>query len=59
MKEMTLADHAEAWHKENGNSIPARDSEEWEVMYQSWIDFAFSDFKIYTWNTYQLQICGF
>ena len=30
-KEMTLADHAEAWWREQGHEVPARDSDEWQA----------------------------
>jgi hypothetical protein len=43
MKEMTLADHAEAWWQEQGNVVPARDTPEWQSMYEAWIDFAFAN----------------
>lgn len=38
---LTLADHAEGWQHERGESIPERESAEWDTMYQDWIDFAF------------------
>ena len=41
--ELTLADHAEAWARENGEDVPVRDTPEWQVMYERWIDYAFSD----------------
>jgi hypothetical protein len=44
-KEMTLADHAEAWCKEQGNEVPARDSDEWQRMYETWATWAFSDLR--------------
>jgi hypothetical protein len=43
--EMTLADHAESWMKENGYKIPSRESTEWKNLYEKWIDYAFSDFS--------------
>ena len=43
MAELTLADHAEAWWREKGNTIPPRDSDEWKKMYESWVEWAFSD----------------
>ena len=39
--ELTLADSAEAWIKEQGLEVPERETVEWEVMYSKWIDFAF------------------
>lgn len=38
---MTLADYSEAWMKENGHTVPPRDSKEWKELYMSWIDYAF------------------
>jgi hypothetical protein len=40
-KQLTLADHAEAWQRERGEAVPERDSAEWDSMYQEWVDFAF------------------
>jgi hypothetical protein len=40
---MTLADHAEAWWKEQGKEVPARNTEEWQQMYETWVEWAFSD----------------
>lgn len=37
----TLADHAESWAKEQGKTIPARGTDEWTKLYESWIDYAF------------------
>ena len=42
--EMTLADHAEAWWKEQGKIVPPIDTPEYEEMYQRWHTFAFQDF---------------
>jgi hypothetical protein len=42
--ELTLADHAEMWTKENGGTVPPRDSHEYQEMYQRWIAYAFADF---------------
>ena len=39
--DMTMSEHAEAWHKENGGQIPTRDTLEWDEMYQKWVEFAF------------------
>lgn len=43
-KIVTLADHAEAWTREQGKVVPARDTPEWDVMYAAWVDVAFADF---------------
>lgn len=40
-RELTLADHAEAWQRGRGETVPERDSAEWDSTYQDWIDFAF------------------
>lgn len=43
--EMSLMDHAEYWARENGLDVPEdRDSNEYTVMYEKWIDFAFAGF---------------
>ena len=39
--ELTMADHAESWMKENGYVIPERHTEEWKRLYAKWIDYAF------------------
>ncbi len=39
--QMTFADHAEAWCRETGESVPDRDTTEWQEMYQEWIKYAF------------------
>jgi len=58
MAEMTLADHAEAWQRERGEIVPARESSAWAAMYEQWIEFAFADFaaeckhppaRVYAW----------
>ena len=41
----TLREHAEAWTKEQGREVPLRDSKEYEIMYQKWVDYAFKDFS--------------
>lgn len=41
---MTLAEHAEAWARENGREVPERDTPEWEQLYAAWLSFAFADF---------------
>ena len=43
-KEMTLADHAEAWHSEKGNKVPKRNTKAWGEMYKKWVNYAFGDF---------------
>lgn len=40
---VTLADHAEAWQRERGETVPQRSSLEWELMYERWIDYAFEN----------------
>lgn len=37
----TMAEHAEAWCLENGETVPERDTPEWQHMYESWVAFAF------------------
>jgi hypothetical protein len=39
----TLADRAEAWWRERGNEVPARQSQDWRNMYERWIEYAFDD----------------
>jgi hypothetical protein len=41
----TLADHAEAWWREQGKRVPRRNTNTWERMYVRWIEFAFADFR--------------
>jgi len=41
-KEMTLADHAKAWWKEQGHTIPEKETEEWDEMYGKWVNYAFA-----------------
>ena len=43
MPEMTLADHAEAWWREQGKEVPSRDTDEWQAMYETWVAWAFAD----------------
>ena len=43
--EATLADHAEAWWREQGKVVPPKNTEEWDDMYRQWVDFAFADFR--------------
>lgn len=40
-KEMTLADHAEAWWSEKGRKVSDRTTKAWAKMYEKWIDYAF------------------
>jgi len=40
---MTLAEHAEAWWKEQGKEVPPRGTEEWQEMYETWVEWAFAD----------------
>lgn len=44
-KELTFADHAEAWTSEQGLEVPERGTPEWEEMYEKWHEFAFSDLR--------------
>lgn len=43
---MSLAEHAEAWWTENGNTVPDENTEEWKIMYELWVKFAFEEFDI-------------
>jgi len=45
MAEMTLADHAEVWQREQGREVPARGTAEWQVMYEAWATWAFADLR--------------
>ena len=40
---MTLADHAEAWWKEQGKEVPPRGIKQWQEMYETWVAWAFAD----------------
>jgi hypothetical protein len=42
-KEMMLADHAEAWWREQGKEVPSRGTEEYQQMYEAWATWAFAD----------------
>ena len=42
--EMTLAEHAEAWWREQGKKVPRRNTKKWKKMYEKWVAFAFKDF---------------
>ena len=40
---LTLAEHGEAWWREQGKEVPPNsESPEWDKMYFQWIDFAFN-----------------
>jgi hypothetical protein len=42
----TLADHAEAWAREqHGYTVPPRGTDAWRGMYQDWMGFAFQIFE--------------
>ena len=36
---------AEDWHKSNGGTVPPRDSPEWIMMYEAWVEYAFRNFR--------------
>ena len=42
-REMTLADHAECWCREQGKEVPPRDTDQWQAMYEAWATWAFAD----------------
>ena len=42
-REMTLAEHAEYWSREQGKEVPPRDTDQWQSMYETWVEWAFSD----------------
>lgn len=42
---LTLADHAEAWSREQGFRVPRRNTKLWQKMYAKWVDFAFETVK--------------
>jgi len=44
MTELTLAEHAELWWAEQGNTVPERDTPEWNTMYTEWAEWAFEGF---------------
>ena len=44
MGQETLADHAEAWYREQGNVVPDRGTDAWIKMYEAWHAYAFADF---------------
>lgn len=41
-RKATMANHAEAWHRSKGHSIPIRGTQEWQRMYEEWATWAFS-----------------
>jgi len=41
---MTLAQHAEAWYREQGVDMPS-DPVARQSMYEAWVEWAFQDFK--------------
>jgi hypothetical protein len=45
MPEMTLADHAEAWWRKKGKEVPPRGTDQWQTMYETWVEWAFSDLR--------------
>jgi len=44
-KELTLADHAESWAKEQGFEVPDRSTVAWQDLYARWHEFSFSEFQ--------------
>ena len=44
-KELTLGDHAELWWQEQGNEVPARNTDAWREMYERWATWAFADLR--------------
>jgi hypothetical protein len=44
LDELTLADHAEAWARERGETVPPRDTPEWNALYSRWHAWAFNWF---------------
>ena len=42
-KAMTLADHAEAWWRDQGKEVPPRETAPWRKMYEIWVEWAFAD----------------
>jgi hypothetical protein len=39
-----LSDHAEMWSFETFGIIPEKGTDNWQKMYESWVEFAFADF---------------
>ena len=44
-KELTLAEHAEAWWREQGKRVPRRGTASWQKMYETWAKWAFADMR--------------
>lgn len=42
--ELTLADHAEAWTRKQGQPVPPRKTPAWQAMYEAWHAYAFAGF---------------
>ena len=40
MPETTLAEHAEAWWREQGKGVSRRNTKEWQRMYETWVAWA-------------------
>ncbi len=43
--EPTLAEMAEEWWETQCQIVPERDTEEWWIMYEKWIDWSFENFQ--------------
>ena len=41
----TLADHAEAWLRERGQTVPRRNDPSWPGLYHEWVRFAFEGLR--------------
>ena len=41
-EEMTLAEHAEYWWRQEGKEVPPRGTDQWQAMYETWVNWAFS-----------------
>ena len=44
MSDLTLAEYAELWHQDRGIPVPERETQEWQEMYERWVDYAFANF---------------
>ncbi len=42
-EEMTWAEHAERWWKEQGKTVPPKDTKEWDSMFFLWYKYAVSN----------------
>ena len=42
-KELTLAEHAEAWWREQGKQVARRGTARWRKMYETWAKWAFAN----------------